>query len=373
MQDTIDEGTPAAVVPHTGGGTNQYTAPPTGPPRRSRLRWVIAAIAVLAAVAAFVANRDGGPRDTVSYVTEAARTADLEDVVEATATLAFDTGAETAVRTTLPGVVTDVAVAAGDTPASLAPVVAVDGSDLYALPGDTPAHRPLGDGDEGPDVLTLEAALAAAGYDPGEVDDVFDTDTDAALREFQEEVGLDESGTFDPTHFLWLPTGAEVLAVDVALGDRLTGVEPLFVTGVPDQVVAEATVDQTDVVDVTVDDPVTLDIDGLEPFEGTVDRIAASSVGGDATYLVRITTSDLPAAARVGMTGDAEIVTAVIADVVVVPTGVIGGTAAQPTVPVLVDGEPVDRPVELGLVTASQVEVVSGVEAGDAIVLGEDG
>jgi hypothetical protein len=333
----------------------------------------VAAVAVLAAVAAVAVTRDGGPRDAVSYVTEAARTADLEDVVEGTARLAYEDGAETVVRATVPGVVTEVDVEPGVVPAALEPVVAINGTDLYALPGNAPVYRPLADGDEGPDVASLEEALVAAGYDPGDVDDVFDAATSAALADWQEATDLEETGTFDPMGFVWLPTGAEVTAVDVALGDRLAGGEPLFVTGVASRIVAEAEVEQADVVDVAVGDRVVLDIDGLDDgLEGTVHRIADAPVGADATYLVQITPADLPPGARVGMTGDVEIVTDVLPDVVVVPTGVIGGTAAQPTVPVLVDGAPVDRPVELGLVTASQVEVVAGVEPGDAIVLGED-
>lgn len=374
MQDTINDERSSAVVPHT-GGASQFAAPPAEPPRRSRLPWIVAAVAVIAAVAVVMANRDGGPRDAASYITEAARTADLEDVVEGTATLAFADGAETVVRTSVPGVVTDVAVAPGDTLAPLQPVLTIDGTELFVLTGEAPVYRPLSDGDEGPDVETLEAALAAAGHEPGDVDEVFDADTADALRDWQQEVGLDDTGAFDPTIVLWAPSGAEVLAVDVALGDRLTGAEPLLLTGVPGELVAEAGLDQVDVLGVAVGDRAVLDVDGFdEPVEGRVGRIADTPTGTEATFLVTVLVDDLPAEARAGMSGGVEIVTDVIADAVVVPTGVIGGTAAQPTVPVLVDGAPVDRAVELGLVTATQTQVVAGVEPGTAIVLGvEDG
>ena len=118
MQDTSNDGRSSAVVPHT-GGTGETSVSLPDRPRRSRRPWVVAALAVVAALLVVAANRDGGPRDTVSYVTEAARTADLEDVVEGTATLAFADGADAVVRTTVPGVVTDVAVEAGDTLAPL--------------------------------------------------------------------------------------------------------------------------------------------------------------------------------------------------------------------------------------------------------------
>ena len=60
-----------------------------------------------------------------------------------------------------------------------------------------------------------------------------------------------------------------------------------------------------------------------------------------------------------------------LADVVLVPTGALGGSSTAPSVDVFVDGVAETRSVTTGLITATQVEIVSGVSAGEQVVIGE--
>ena len=56
----------------------------------------------------------------------------------------------------------------------------------------------LQNGSRGAEVTTLQEMLAAAGFDPGVVDGVFGPNTEAALRLWQEDQGLEVTGAYDP-------------------------------------------------------------------------------------------------------------------------------------------------------------------------------
>jgi N-acetylmuramoyl-L-alanine amidase len=53
----------------------------------------------------------------------------------------------------------------------------------------------------GDDVAALQERLLELGFDPGQVDGIFGTSTDHALREFQRNVGLPDDGTCGPATF----------------------------------------------------------------------------------------------------------------------------------------------------------------------------
>jgi peptidoglycan hydrolase-like protein with peptidoglycan-binding domain len=55
----------------------------------------------------------------------------------------------------------------------------------------------LQQGDGGPAVSALQFALAALGFDVGVVDGIFGEQTQAAVRQFQENQGIDATGTAD--------------------------------------------------------------------------------------------------------------------------------------------------------------------------------
>jgi peptidoglycan hydrolase-like protein with peptidoglycan-binding domain len=75
----------------------------------------------------------------------------------------------------------------------------VDDTDVRLLYGQTPAWRPFADGmSDGPDVEQLERNLVALGNDPDddiEVDKEFDWATEAAIRRWEDALGVAEDGT----------------------------------------------------------------------------------------------------------------------------------------------------------------------------------
>lgn len=73
----------------------------------------------------------------------------------------------------------------------------LSGAPVLALEGDSPMYRDLGPGDRGRDVMQLEAGLERLGYEPGDVDGVYDADTSAAVRRWQAALGYATAGPSD--------------------------------------------------------------------------------------------------------------------------------------------------------------------------------
>lgn len=116
------------------------------------------------------------------------------------------------------GLVTDIAVAPGESLVSGSPIFSVDGEKVVALSTDTPLWHSLEDGDSGEDVLALQEALLSLGYSltaDGEVG----THTLEAVADLlgltAEEVELFE--TIDPSRFMWIPYPSTTVS-EVAFG-----------------------------------------------------------------------------------------------------------------------------------------------------------
>ncbi|WP_245674588.1 peptidoglycan-binding protein [Herbidospora cretacea] len=75
---------------------------------------------------------------------------------------------------------------------------AVSGKSVVLLYGTMPMYRELTTGTSGRDVLQLERNLKALGYDPGTVDGDFTWSTRSAVRDWQEDRNLDETGVVGP-------------------------------------------------------------------------------------------------------------------------------------------------------------------------------
>ena len=337
--------------------------------RRSRWGWWVA-LGVVAAAAAVLVLRPGAGPEEVTYITETATVGSLDDVVEATGVVGFPDGTLVTISPRVGGTVTDVHVEADDRIDPMSAVLDVDGRTLWAVTGDAPLYRDLRNGAEGSDVETLERSLTEAGYDPGEVDEVFDRDTEAALEAWQEDNDLDTSGRLIVASFLWAPSDSVALDVSAAPGDFVVAGEPLVTVGPSEGLVMRVTVDQADISDVALGNDVTVDIDGLdESLTGTVTSISSLPVNGtDFEVVVALNAVE---GLRAGVEGTVTIVTDTLADVVLVPTGALGGTSTAPSIDVVVDGVAETRSVTTGLITPTRVEIVSGVSAGEQVVIGE--
>lgn len=108
---------------------------------------------------------------------------------------------------------------------------------------------------------------------------------------------------------------------------------------------------------------------------GTVTAIAptadsSSSSSSVVNYAVTIALADPPKALRSGMTADVTITTASATNVLAVPAAAIRGVNGNYSVLVMNEGTPQAHPVTVGLMTSALVEIKSGLNAGDEVVIG---
>lgn len=132
----------------------------------------------------------------------------------------------------LAGVVTDV-VATGVTVSQGDVLYRVNGEPVVVMYGDIPAYRTLRDLDEnmtGDDVLQLETALVALGYDPdgsAAVDREFSNFTETMVERWQEDLGVEEDGIVQLGDVIFIPEAADVLSVGVEVGQTVNPGQPI--------------------------------------------------------------------------------------------------------------------------------------------------
>jgi macrolide-specific efflux system membrane fusion protein len=169
------------------------------------------------------------------------------------------------------------------------------------------------------------------------------------------------------------PVDGTVTAITAVAGTDLASGPAITLASGPLQVTADFT--ETDLPSLKLDQPATVTIDAIgAAVPGKVVAIApsaASSSGSVVTYSVTIELNEPPAAARPGMSAKAAVTTAEAAGVISVPAVALNGSAPSYTVLVVgADGSTESRNVTVGLVTSSQAEIQSGLQAGEAVVIG---
>jgi peptidoglycan hydrolase-like protein with peptidoglycan-binding domain len=103
----------------------------------------------------------------------------------------------------------------------------INGEPVVALYGDVPAFRTIADprvGDNltGVDVLQLETALVAMGFDPDgtlTVDEEFTGRTEDRVEDWQESLGVEETGAVTLGSVVFIPGPTEIIDVEVTPGD----------------------------------------------------------------------------------------------------------------------------------------------------------
>ncbi|GAA5051823.1 peptidoglycan hydrolase-like protein with peptidoglycan-binding domain [Thermocatellispora tengchongensis] len=150
----------------------------------------------------------------------------------------------------------------------------VDGRDVLLLYGEQPAYRRLKAGDEGRDVRQFEKALAALGYTGFTVDDDYTAATAAAVRRWQEDRGLKETGEVDPATVWYAPGPVRVDARKAALGQTLAPGAPVLTLTSPRRVVT-VPISIGDHRLVRVGGAVTVTLPGGKTVRGTVASIGS--------------------------------------------------------------------------------------------------
>lgn len=195
-------------------------------PRRHRRRGrkaviavgVIAAVGGAAAAGLGLAGRDGSGGGSATQLPPA--TADvtrqtLKDSQSEDGELGYGTATSATGR--VPGTVTELPDAGEEITRGKA-LYEVDDKPVTLMYGATPAYRDLKPGVEGADVKALERNLDALGYSGFTVDDEYTDATADAVKEWQEDRGLDETGAVELGRVVFAPAAVRVDAVDAEEG-----------------------------------------------------------------------------------------------------------------------------------------------------------
>jgi RND family efflux transporter MFP subunit len=172
------------------------------------------------------------------------------------------------------------------------------------------------------------------------------------------------------------PFDGVVAEVDVAPGDEVNANTVVLKLMDPSVIEVSATVDEIDVSQVQQGQNATIALDALTDVElsGEVSSISAfaNSQSGVVSYSVTIMVTSIPSGVqlREGMSATATITVQEANNVLLVPTKAISGSSStNPTVVLMVNGTSEVRSVKLGASNGTSTEVVSGLNAGDVVVV----
>ncbi|SDJ79043.1 peptidoglycan-binding protein [Streptomyces indicus] len=216
------KGAQEAAGPHEDTGF----APETRRPRGRRGFKVAVALAVLATGGAVTAAALGlggaDPRaqtgDALPPATAEVTRGTLADTETADGQLGHGTTRTASTR--LPGTLTW-APGTGDRITRGKSLYAVDGAPVTLMYGSTPAYRALKEGVEGADVRQLEKNLDALGYEGFTVDEEYTAGTADAVRAWQEDRGLAETGEVPLGQVVFADGAVRVDSVQAQEGDAL--------------------------------------------------------------------------------------------------------------------------------------------------------
>jgi len=107
-------------------------------------------------------------------------------------------------------------------------VYSVDNKPTTLLYGALPSYRRLANGSEGEDVRQLEQNLEALGYTGFTVDDEYTSSTAEAVEEWQDDLGLDETGVVELGAVLYAPGRIRIHSVQAQEGAPLPPNQPVL-------------------------------------------------------------------------------------------------------------------------------------------------
>ena len=200
----------------------------------------------------------------------------------------------------------------------------------------------------------------------------------AALGVQQAQIGVEQAQLALDRTILRAPFSGVVADINLTVGEP----PPASAQSLPVTLVdlseyhIDVAVDETDVVDLQTGQQVEVRLDGVPDavIRGDVTRIAPAPViaGQLVTYPVRITLDAAGQPVRLGMSATATIIVDALQDVLVVPNRFIRIDRATQQAFVTIErapGEYEEIPVTLGLRNETESQVVSGIAAGDQLVL----
>jgi len=170
------------------------------------------------------------------------------------------------------------------------------------------------------------------------------------------------------------PFDGTVARIDGKIGEVITaGAKTTITLLSPNGFQIKADVPETDIGDVTLDDPVVINIDALpeETFGGQILEIdpAETLIDGVVYYRVKVLFENLNTRLRSGMSGDVTIQTVKKDDVLHIPQRAVITKNGDKTVRVLNGEEITEVKVITGLRgSEGEIEIISGINEGDKVI-----
>ncbi len=175
---------------------------------------------------------------------------------------------------------------------------------------------------------------------------------------------------YKPTPILAPITGT-LIQRNVESGQGFTSSDPVFVMS--DRLTVKAQVDETDIAKIKSKQKATIVLDAYseQKLPATVDQIAfdAKTVNNVTTYDVDVLPDATPDFMRSGMTANVTFDIDVKRDILRIPNEAIKYVDGKPTVKIKKEGKPVEQTIETGITDGRHVEVVSGLNESQAILV----
>ncbi len=171
------------------------------------------------------------------------------------------------------------------------------------------------------------------------------------------------------------PISGKVLTSTAQVGDDVTANQTLVTVGEVSPLVVAIPVDELDIVNVSLGQAATIEVDALpsETFTGKVKKIAQEGVvqQGITNFTVTIEIDkDTP---RIGMSATATIAIAQKTGVLTLPVEALNWDGSQASVYVLENGQRTQKKVKIGVQSDIYAEIISGLNEGDTVVVGQSG
>jgi peptidoglycan hydrolase-like protein with peptidoglycan-binding domain len=108
------------------------------------------------------------------------------------------------------------------------PIYRLNNQPVVLMYGDLIAYRALGPGTTGRDVRQLEDNLRALGYQGFTVDDRYTADTATAVRRWQRDLGLPQTGQIEQGRVMFAPGAIRVQSVSAGVNQSTGGGQPVL-------------------------------------------------------------------------------------------------------------------------------------------------
>jgi len=173
---------------------------------------------------------------------------------------------------------------------------------------------------------------------------------------------------------LTAPVSGTVAEMDLQLGQMVNNGQIGVVLADLETLEVEIGLDESDIAKVAVGQPAVVAMDAFDDVElsGVVDHIepTAQSQSGVVLYVVTVVLDATEIPVRVGMTADVEIVTTSAQGALIIPLKAVKSVNGKSYVDRRAsDGSYAQTQIELGVMADTQVEVVSGLEEGDVVLV----